>query len=280
MDKFIDKIINSFKGKRKYFTYVIILYVIINLAFIVVIWWPKDVSVNKYQSINLQDKQNEQTQVYLNTVYDIFKNNKKEILKSLISEDYAAYISKSKDDIVSDLIGENFFSNKVQVRGIELFVDENTYIYSMTLYSSNGSSRRLNVIETFPYKYSIVFDDFYDYKEMYKTVEKQGIKFTILSVYKNLKYIEYNIRIENLNDYYVSINFNDATQVQAITSDSHVYSAANLVSTSNLTNIDSNSLINKKIAFQVPAQLQNGVKLIRFKNVVLKYSNSIIDIDV
>ena len=279
MSDLIDKIANAFSKNKRFFTLTIIAYIVICIIIILIIWWPKESNLHAYTSVDVSVRQQTEAQRYINLVSNILRKEDKETFKNLISSKYIKYIGKSDDDIIKMLEDEGYFSDTTEVRGMQLYVDNNTYIYSTTVYSSKGNNRKLNIIETYPYKYTISLDDFYSYNEVDKISIIKNIKFTITEIYYNLKYVEYNIKIENLNNFDVKFNFNDSTQLQAITSAGKAYNVANFVSTSNYTTVNSNSVINKKIVFEIPVQLQESIKYIRFKGVTFEYSSSNIDIE-
>ena len=130
----------------------------------------------------------------------------------------------------------------------------------------------MSIIETYPYVYSIAFDGFYKFDESSKEATSDGIKIKIKNEYRNLKYIEFNLSIENNNDIYARFDFNSVNCVQAVLKDGKAYSAVNLVSKDNYTDVEANMIINKNFVFNIPVQLQNSIEYIVFNGVKLNFS--------
>lgn len=275
----IDEVFEILGNNRKSLILAIIGYVIIMLIVIAIIWWPKDKDYATYEKINVDSRKTEQAQNYVNTLSDIFKNSRKNELKTLISNGYIQYTEKTSDQIISELDSAGYFSDNVEINGVSVYTDGDTYVYSTTLYNLNNK-RTINIIETYPYKYEIVFDDFYSYEKLGTVSRNQNIRFTINSVYKNLKYIQFNMQIENLNDTYVRFDFNSSVGVQAVLEDGTKYSLANAVSQEQHTNIESNMTVNKNFVFEIPAQLQEGIEYIVFNGVSLKFSEMNIKVSI
>lgn len=277
-DKF-DSIMNVFGKNKNSLLYMLIAYIVITGIIIAIIWWPKEKKYATYEKVNMQSKKTEMAQNHINTVSNLFKNNKTEEVKNLISNEYVRYTGKSETDIVKELEAAGYFSSNVKVSGMNIYEDGDTYVYSTTIYS-NKSSRKINIIEKNPYNYSIVFDDFYSYDTRETTVTKNNIKFTIDSLYSNLKYVEVKMRIENLNQSYARFDFNSTVGVQAVLEDGTRYTATNLVSTESHTNIQPNMTVSKTFVFEIPAQLQNGIEYIAFNRVSLEFSSMDIKVSI
>ena len=82
------------------------------------------------------------------------------------------------------------------------------------------------------------------------------------------------MQIENLNSTYARFDFASTVGVQAVLEDGTKYSPANLISGESYTNIESNMIVNKNFVFEIPAQLQEGIKYIVFNDVSLEFSKS------
>lgn len=279
MEDKIDELFAILGNNKKSLIIAIIVYVVITLAILVVIWWPEEKDYATYEAVNIETKKATLGQNYLNTLSEMFKNSRTSELESLISSKYINYTEKSADDIISELTKEGYFSNKAEVRGISIYEDGDTYVYSTTVYSGNNK-RTINIIEKYPYNYEIVFDDFYTYEVSGNTYTNKNIKFTIESIYRNLKYVEINMKIENLNDTYARFDFTSTVGVQAVLEDGTKYSPSNLISGEAYTNIESNMMVNKSFVFEIPAQLQEGIKYIVFNGVNLEFSKSNIQVNI
>lgn len=266
MEDKIDYLIEMLGKNKKTLFIVIIAYVVITLGIIVAIWWPEAPDYATYNSINIEQNKRDMAQKYLNDLSIMFKTEDEKQVQELISSEYVNFVKKDRLQIISELKEEGYFSLYSDVKGMEVFVDGDTYVYTTAIYSK-GNKKNISVIEKFPYKYEIVFDDFYGYKsyELIRTLS--NVEFKINSVYSNLKYITYNVSITNYNDTYVLFNFNDSAGVQAILSDGTSYLMANNVSTEQYTKVDTGMTINKEFVFQIPVQLQHGIENILFNDV-------------
>ena len=68
--------------------------------------------------------------------------------------------SKTFTSLISDLKQKGLCSYDVQIKDIDTYILGDIYIYRGTL--TNGkNSKQINIIETYPYEYTITFDDFY-----------------------------------------------------------------------------------------------------------------------
>lgn len=273
----IDEMFEILGNNRKSLIFALIAYIIIMVIAIVAIWMPKAKEYGEYEMIDIDAKKSEQAQSYINTITDLFKNSKKDELSNLISNRYINYTDKSAKEIIADLEADGYFSTDVTVSGMNIYADGDTYVYSTTIYAKNNK-RSVNIIERYPYKYEIVFDDFYSYDESNSVYTTKNIKFTTLNVYRNLKYIEINMTIENLNDVYARFDFSNVGGVQAVLEDGTRVPLANSVSNQTYTNIEPNMTVNKNFVFEVPAQLQEGIQYIVFNGVTLEFSE--VDIQV
>lgn len=280
MDDKIEQFISIFGRNKKSLIYMLIVYALIALIVIAIIWWPKEKRYAEYEKLDIEAKQTRLAQSYVNTISNMFRNSKTDDIKSLISREYLKYTGKSVDQIIKELYSMGFLSQSASIKGVNLYVDKDTYVYSTTIYSGTGNSKSINIIEKQPYEYEIVFDDFYSYDDYPKTVNSENIEFKIESTYRNLKYVEINMKIKNLNDTYARFDFNSIDGVYAILEDGTRYAVTNLVSSEPYTNIEPNMTIKKNFVFEIPAQLQEGLKYIIFNGVNIKFSTMNIKVSV
>lgn len=267
----IDEMFEILGNSKQSLILALIAYIIVMAIVIAIIWMPKAKDYGEYETIDIDAKKTEQAQSYINTITDIFRNLKKEQLSELISQRYINYTGKKSEEIISDLEMDGYFSTNVTVSGMNVYTDGDTYVYSTIIYANNNK-RAVNIIERYPYKYEIVFDDFYSYDVTNSNYITENIKFTTLNVYRNLKYIEINMTIQNLNDVYARFDFSNATAVQVILEDGTRISLANAISSQTYTNIEPGMTVSKNFVFEVPAQLQEGIEYILFNGVNLEFS--------
>ena len=275
----IESIMSEVVYDKKKLIPLLILYIVVSLIVLVIIWWPKPKDYISYEPVDISAKKTQLAGFYMNEISTIFKQAKKNELSRLISYDYREYVGKSTSEIIASLEEDGFLQNDITIRDMTVYVDDETYVYTTTIYAGQ-KSKKVNVIEKTPYNYSIVFDDFYSFENTSKTTKKQDIKFTIESIYKNLNYIEIDMKIENLNKSYAKFDFSSATAVQAILEDGTKYPLANAISSEANTNIESNTTVNKSFVFNIPAQLQEGIKYIVFNGVTIEFATTNISVEI
>lgn len=278
MENKFDELINMLGNNKNGIKYLIAIYIIVTIVVIAFIWWPKEKNYSTYESLDITTKKAELAQNYINEITDLFKNSKVEEVSSLISDSYIAYTGKIGDDIIEELKLLGLFSNNILVSGMNVYEDEYTYIYSSTIYSGNNS-KTINLIEKEPYKYSIAFDNFYDYDIKEDKYIIDNIKFTINSIYRSLNHVELNFSIHNLSTNSIKFSFSNVNGVQAILEDTTQYLLANSVSSEEYTNVEPNKVINKKMVFNIPVQSQEKIEQIVFNNVTIGASNKNIVIE-
>lgn len=275
----IDELFDILGNNKNTILIMLVAYVIVMVVIIAIIWWPEEKNYAVYEKVDITAKKETVAQSYLNTLSDMLKKNNTSEFKKLISTRYMNYTGKTEDEIVSELTNAGYFSDNVEVKDMSIYTDGDTYVYSTTACSGNNK-RAINIIERYPYEYEIVFDDFYSYEQKGTTYTNKDIKFTIDSIYRNLKYIEIKMKIENLNDTYARFDFTSTVGVQAVLEDGTKYSLANLISGESYTNIESNMTVNKNFVFEIPAQLQEGIEYIAFNGVTLQFSESNIQVGI
>lgn len=279
MSNLFDNLVDALGRNKRNLVYAILAYLVVVISIVIYIWWPKDKNYLQYEKVDIEAKQEVLAQEYIDEVSLLFRTGDKQAVKDLISEEYVNFTGKTRDELINELDSQGYFDLYSEMRGIDLFVDEDTYVYTTTIHYKNNS-KSINIVEVYPYEYELVFDDFYKYSKLDKTTTNQDIKFTINDIYRNLKYIEINMKIENLNKSYVRFDFNSSTCVQAVLDDGKKYSVSNLVSTSNYTDVESNTTISKNFVFEIPAQLQNKIQYIIFNGVILEFSEANIKVEI
>lgn len=266
MEEKLNSLIEMLGNNKRNIIIAIVVYAIITIAVIVYIWVPKGNEYYTYQSVDLEEKKERLAQEYIDEVSLLFRTEDKNGIKGMLSQEYLDFMGKSADEIIEELESEGYFSLYAEVRGVSVYEDTYSYVYTTTIYSDNNS-QTINIIERSPYEYKIAFGNFYSYSTEGNSYTSNDVKFTINSKYNNLRYIEYNIEIKNLNNVYASFNFNENSAIQAVLEDGTGYSLTNAISSEEYTKINTNTSIKKELVFEIPAQLQNSIKYIVFKNV-------------
>lgn len=273
-----EKFFSLFKNKKQLWL-TIGIYIVIALFVIILIWWPKSSKIASVEQVDIEKRQAQLTQMYAIKIKSFFSGNNENKIKELISEEYLEYAGKSKEEIITELRNQGFFSKDISLTNSTLYVDGNTYIYIITM-NSSSTVRKINIIEKEPYKYRIAFDGFYKYDNNEYERKKENIVFRINSIYRNLNYYEINMEIENKNSVYARFEFNNPDCVKAVLKDGTTYTLTNLVSGESYTNIEPNMTIRKNFVFQIPAQLQEGVQYILFNGVSIQFSSMNIRVEI
>lgn len=269
--------INS-KGVRVF----IIVYVVLAIAVLVMIWWPKGGTKTAdfayYQEYTQKQVAEKMAEYYTDNIYNkIILGDSTEIINR-VSEDYLQYNGFKKEDVLQHLNENNVFDINTTIGQVTVNTDVDNYIYSFDLI--NGSNRvRMNLIETYPYDYYITFDNHVSYYEF--NIEKQFDKMTIKieNVYSSIDYIEYTLEITN--NEYDSLEFNLATVTDAYIT----YSDGSRLALANPIKYDDEQLnkgasIRKKIKFELPINVQANIEQITFTNVIIEGEKEIITIDI
>lgn len=266
MEEKIEEILAIFGNDKKKIIRVMVLYCVIVLIAIVIIWWPEKDNFVHYDMANMTYVKSDVAQEYVESIGYMLNNNKTEDIEGLIDRAYIMYSKKSAKQLVDELKSQGYFSGMTEIRDVKLYEDGNTYIYMMDMYF-DGNKKAISIVETKPYQYTIVFDDFYAYQNINMSEVKEGIKFTLVDKYYNMKYFEVNMRIENTTEYEASLDFTSTSGVRLELEDGTTYAVANLVTSEIRTSLTPNKLVNKNFVFEIPVQLQGEIKNIIFNNV-------------
>lgn len=274
-----DKIDEFFEiiGNKKTLIIALVAWIIVMAAVLVIIWMPKEKKYATYQKVDLNNKKTELAREYLSTLSLMLKEANTFEFERKLSKSYLAYTNKTSEEVVAELEKTGFFSKDTTLTNMTLYEDGNTYIFSSIMRSGNNE-RTINIIEQSPYVYNIVLDNFYLYSDAEKLTKSNNIEFKVKNVYNNLKYIEINMSIENLNDTYARFDFGSTTGVQAVLEDGTIISLANLVASEIYTNVEPNMTLNKNFVFEIPIQLQSGIQCILFNDVTLEFSKTDIQV--
>lgn len=264
MEDKLDELINSLVNNKKLLIISLIVYIIMMIFVIIMIWVPKEKDYGIFEKVDLNVKKQEVAQEYVNEIARMFKVSDKEGIRNLISTNYLEYTDKNIEDVMTEIA--SYFSIQTFLKGVIVYEDTDTYIYTSTIYSGNNF-RKINIIETYPYEYKIAFDDFYSYEQRDNIVTASGITFNVENEYRNLNFVEYDISIKNTNDVNAYVNIGSIAGVKIFLEDSTNYMLKNEASTEEYTTIKPGETIRTTLSFAVPAQLQNSIESLVFYNV-------------
>ena len=271
-----------FRDNKKILKIVLIVYVIISIAIIYFIWRPKDNDVNpvvKYEEVDESKLNKNILKEYIDNIVFDFVLEQKEILKEIVNSKYLKYRNITADDLLSELEESGFFVSNTSIKDIEKYEIDDTYVYRGIL--TNGTNERyINVIEEYPYDYSITFDSFFNSSSQRKEINKSKIKFEIIETINLVSNIEYKIKITNVGNENVTFNFNDNKKISILLEDNQEYIAEYpLGAMYNETNLTKGSSITIDVLFRVPLQNHEKVDSINFKDVRLDVVKDDIIID-
>lgn len=258
-----------FDGNKKIIKLFLIIYILISIIILIFIWVPFNEKVpsfaiyNKYTEKDIISKVSER---YINEITFQFMLGEKESISKNINVGYVNYRALTKEQIIQELEELNLFDINTTFGQVIAKGDGNVYTYTFDII--NGSNKRkVNVIETKPYEYTLSFDNFVGYKKSNLVYTEEKIKFNLEEIYKDEYYIEFTMGITNLENDYIIFNTATSTDVYAVLSDGTKYNLVNPTNTDNGKKILKAGLIRRKFNFEIPFSIQSKVSKIVFSNV-------------
>lgn len=272
-----------FKDNKKLLKIVLAIYIILAIVILYFIWVPKDSSTNfilKYEEINESETNERTMQECMNNIAYKFILDSKDILEEMINKDYLKYRGITSDDLIEELEESGFFIPNTTIKDITKYKVGNTYVYRGTL--TNGvTNRYINVIEDYPYNYTITFDSFFKTNTENIEKKKNKVKFEILEATNHVSHIAYKIKITNIGNEYCIFNLNENNKMSIYLADGNEYVAEYPNGAIyKETKLSKGSSIVINIMFSVPLQKQGDIKSIIFKDVRIdiEQTNIIVDL--
>lgn len=271
-------------------TLFIVVYAILAIIVLLFIWWPKDRLNNVNGNFKYSDVDQEQMaiDIYKTELTPLLSKKNMDKLYEKLNYNYMAQNSITKDNYKSFLETCNYISDSVNI--IECSVSRqgnDIYIYKFK-YSSNNEIHYVNLIESFPYEYSLSFEQdtipivdntssISNIENNSKSEETSNNSNTKTSVIDDIVYeikvntirdngISYTLKITNNSDKNAEYNFDNITNVSAIMSDGKIANMGGTVISSEEDIVTPNGSLEKDLFFAISSQDQYKIKTIRILN--------------
>lgn len=258
----------------------VIVYIILAIIILVVIWHPKiqNNMSGEMEYDNVTDGEKRCQDLYLSQIrFYLKEQNSDELLKKLdksFMENNNLNESNYKEFLLKNhIIGKN----PTLKEGSFSKQSDNVYVYRFKYYL-NGYQRYVNVIETYPYQFTISFE-----QDSLPLINNSSNETTLKSTVKNnnidnVKYevsktsvrdngITYTLKITNNSDKDVEFNFDNITNVSVILSDGKIANLGAAVISSDDDILTPGGSLTKELFFAVSSQDQNKITNLRIQNV-------------
>lgn len=268
----------------------IALYAILAIIILLFIWWPKDKLNNVNGNFKYSDVDEEQMaiDIYKTELTPLLSKKNMDKLYEKLNYNYMAQNSITKDNYKIFLETCNYISDSINIIECSVSRQENDiYIYKFK-YSSNNQIYYVNLIESFPYEYSLSFDQDTipivdntsskgNTENSLNSEETSSKSNTKISVIDDIKYeikvntirdngISYTLKITNNSDKNAEYNFDNITNVSAIMSDGKIANMGGTVISSDEDIVTPNGSLEKDLFFAISSQDQYKIKTIRILN--------------
>lgn len=271
-------------------TLFIVVYAILAIIVLLFIWWPKDKLNNVNGNFKYSDVDEEQMaiDIYKTELTPLLSEKNIDKLYEKLNYNYMAQNSITKDNYKSFFETCNYISDSVNIIECSVSRQENDiYIYKFK-YSSNNEIHYVNLIESFPYEYSLSFEQdtipivdntssISNIENNSKSEETSNNSNTKTSVIDDIVYeikvntirdngISYTLKITNNSDKNAEYNFDNITNVSAIMSDGKIANMGGTVISSEEDIVTPNGSLEKDLFFAISSQDQYKIKTIRILN--------------
>ena len=258
-----------FKDNKKLIYIMGALYIVAMVFVIYFIWKPEsnDNAMVKYTPVDDKKLQEKIVNEYAQNIAFNFVLGESNVIKEMLNPGYLAYRKISSDNMIDELTKKGFFSLDTQIKDIKQYILGDVYVYKGIL-TNNKRDMEINIIETYPYEYTIAFDDFYKYSEISEVFEAEGIKFDIKERTYGTTHVDFKIKITNTDNKYAIFNLNKASLVVLGLENGTEYEASMSVQdVEKKTDLNINSSEILDVMFRVPLQNHEKIAYIKFKNV-------------
>lgn len=257
-----------------------VIYIILAIVVLFVIWYPKKQSDFNYKMkySNVTDGELRCQNLYFSQILFYLKEkNSDELLKKLdksFMENNNLNESNFKEFLIKN---NNIGQNPILKEGSFSKQSDNVYVYRFKYYL-NGYQRYVNVVESYPYQFTISFE-----QDSLPLINNSSNETTVKSTVKNnnidnINYelskttvrdngVTYTLKITNNSDKNVEFNFDNITNVSVILSDGKIANLGAAVISSDDDILTPGSSLTKELFFAVSSQDQNKITKLRIQNV-------------
>lgn len=271
-------------------TLFIVVYAILAIIVLLFIWWPKDKLNNVNGNFKYSDVDEEQMaiDIYKTELTPLLSKKNMDKLYEKLNYNYMAQNNITKDNYKSFLEKCNYISDTINIIECSVSRQKNDiYVYKFK-YRSNSEIHYVNLIESFPYEYSLSFE-----QDTIPIVDKTSSSnnsdnssnnkvnldnsstknIVIDDIVYEVKVntirdngISYTLKITNNSDKNAEYNFDNITNVSAIMSDGKIANMGGTVISSEDDIVTPNGSLEKDLFFAISSQDQYKIKTIRILN--------------
>ncbi|MCX8074431.1 MAG: hypothetical protein N2749_02450 [Clostridia bacterium] len=263
----------------KYLVIIAFIYLIVMLVLLSNVWSPntsKVKNVSNYKEYTTEQAEEKLMNTYFNNISSLILSANSPALYNLLSKEYIQknnFTAQSFNKYMQDNLF--YLSRSITLNGYEVININGNRVYAIKM-NIGSTYKVINVIEEYPFKYSIDFES--DYSKYVNGVlnagdiakyTSNGIYFEVINTKKNISSIEYKVTITNNDNNNVNIDFLDITTIEAKILNSTIpYTVSNIgVSSTNSDNLIKGSSITKSFVFDIGLTNQNDIIYINFNNI-------------
>lgn len=271
----------------------VIVYIILAIIILVIIWYPKNQNnfSGEMEYTNVTDGEKRCQDLYLSQIRFYLKDkNSGELIKKL-DKSFMENNNLNENNYKEFLLNNNIIGkNPILKESSFSKQGDNVYVYRIKYYL-NGYQRFVNVIETYPYQFTISFEQ--DSLPLInnssnETTTKASVKNNNID---NVKYqvsktsvrdngVTYTLTITNNSDKNIEFNFDNITNVSVILNNGKSANLGAAVISSDEDVLTPGSSLKKELFFAVSSSDQDKITSIRIQNVKIGDEKKTISINV
>ncbi len=229
-------------------------------------------NINKYTDPSIENNEVETVSDYFNQVKELLVVSNYDALFEKVDKNYLTSKGFDKNSLYDYLIKNNLIGNSsdeiVQLSIQSASQENNVTIYRIK-YKMKYYIGYVNLIETFPYEYTISFlqDTIPTVVDHNYTRTVNGITFEITERIRREGSITYRVKITNNNEEKVEFNFNTIANVGLVINNNSVIKQTSTSLSSRKGELTKESYLVKNMYFPINMQYQNNVTAMIFYNV-------------
>lgn len=271
----------------------VIVYIILAIIILVIIWYPKNQNnfSGEMEYTNVTDGEKRCQDLYLSQIRFYLKDKNSDELIKKLDKSFMENNNLNENNYKEFLLNNNIIGkNPILKESSFSKQGDNVYVYRIKYYL-NGYQRFVNVIETYPYQFTISFEQ--DSLPLInnssnETTTKASVKNNNID---NVKYqvsktsvrdngVTYTLTITNNSDKNIEFNFDNITNVSVILNNGKSANLGAAVISSDEDVLTPGSSLKKELFFAVSSSDQDKITSIRIQNVKIGDEKKTISINV
>lgn len=260
-------------NNKKGFNYTVLFIVLFTILAVVIlffIWWPKSNTKENdlitYENVNGEDKSLE---LYKSTLTHLLNEENSNELFAKVNKEYLQSNNLNEKNFKEYMLSHGYISNNVIFISSTISKqDKYVYVYRIK-YSVNGATKYVNVIEEFPYDYTLSFE-----QETIPIVTKNSFSQKVDDVIYKVSSeqikedsITYNLQITNKSDKIVKYNFDNVNDVILVLEDNLQVKLGAAIVSSDEDTLNTNGSLKKSLFFPIGSDYHNKIKYMILKSV-------------